>query len=216
MGLDISVYKIVRKKDAGKDAFYFRLIDNDGNYENNFPEWTKKFECTKTETWYDYDKFKEQTGIDIDDYECLMEAFEGKDSYMEVITKEFAKTEPKYIHDGDNTEWEKWMDERDKQTMKIYFKDIPTYKKKIKILYKKEVGYQRKGLNADFYKDYREGKIGYFVWNKKELERYRNDYCDDDHPSEYDRHYICTPKADFKENIIDNFIEGECCVTFDW
>ena len=216
MGLDITVYKIVRKKDAVDKYDYFSLVDDNGNYENKFPEWTKKFECTRTENWYDYDKFKELTGIDINNLECIMQEYNGKNSYMEVIDKEFAKTEPKYVRDGDNTEWENWMDERDKKAFKIYFKDIPTYKKKIKILYKNEVGYQRKGLNSKFYEDYDAGKIGYYVWDKKELERYMNDYCDDDHPSEYDRHYICTPKVDFKENIIDNFTEGECCVTFDW
>lgn len=34
MGLDISVYKI--KKEKTND--YLKLIDNDGNYENKFPE----------------------------------------------------------------------------------------------------------------------------------------------------------------------------------
>ena len=43
--------------------------------------------------------------------------------------------------------------------------------------------------------------IGYFVWDKKELMRYKTDYA-------------INPK-EFQKNIFDNF-EENCVCTFDW
>ena len=62
-----------------------------------------------------------------------------------------------------------------------------------------------KGCNGNFYADYDADKIGYFVWSKSELERYKEDYCDTEETKEY-----------FQHNIIDKFEEGKDCVTFDW
>ena len=75
----------------------------------------------------------------------------------------------------------------------------------MKVLYTEEVGYQRKGLNGKFYDDYEEGKIGYYVWDKKELERYKQDYCDSDEA-----------KDNFQHNIIDKFVDGEYVARFSW
>ena len=92
-----------------------------------------------------------------------------------------------------------------KERVNIDLNKVPTYNKTISIIGYEEVGYQRKGLNGIFYDDYEKHKIGYYVWSKKELERYKQDYCNSD-----------DEKKDFQENIINKFIEGECCVTFDW
>lgn len=175
MGLDISVYKITKKK----TDFYFRLIDNNLNYQNNFPEWTKKYEVEVEEAFTDWDEYKERTGIDINDYHIVC-ITGGSDGYIEIVKNE---------KDGMLNE------------VKIPITDIKDKYIKIKVLYREEVGYQRKGLNGDFYKDYDDGKIGYFVWNKKELMRYKTDYAID--PDE------------FQENIIDNFSKN-CVCTFDW
>ena len=131
MGLDITVYKITKEE----TKHYFSLIDDDLNYCNNFPEWTKEY----------------------------------KDDNSNVL--------------------------------EINFNDVKEKKIRIKVLYKEEVGYQRKGLNNQFYDDYIVGKIGYFVWNKEELMRYKSDY--DNEPEVFQR------------NIIDNFKEN-CVCTFDW
>ena len=104
--------------------------------------------------------------------------------------------------------------------IKIDLKKVPTYEKKIKVLYYDEVGYQRKGLNAKFYDDYENGKIGYFVWTKAELERYKQEYCDEPHeyiyPNGTKSGDMVYPKENFQRNIINNFTEGEDCVIFDW
>ena len=173
MGLDISVYKITKEKTNN----YFRLIDDNLNYDNDFPEWTKDYENEIVESFYDWDKYKEITGIDINNYDIGMISG-GKDGYF--------KCYKKYNHNNE---------------IIIKFADVPEKKVNIKVLYRNEVGYQRKGLNNQFYSDYCDGKIGYYVWDKAELKRYKTDYADN--------------AEKFQKNIIDNFDET-CVCTFDW
>ena len=53
MGLDICVRRLVDKpKNEESKHNYFRLVDDEGNYDNQgFPEWTKKFEHNKPLKW---------------------------------------------------------------------------------------------------------------------------------------------------------------------
>lgn len=80
----------------------------------------------------------------------------------------------------------------------IHLGEVPTYTKRVPVICWEEVGYQRKGMNDKFYEEFE----NYWVWTKAELERYKNEYAED--PEE------------FQSNIIDNFIEGKDCVSFDW
>ena len=215
MGLDIMVYKIRKTAPKNKSKEYFRLIDNDGHYKNDFPKWTKAFEKTKTETWFDFAKYKEQTGIDTDQLYVWEEYYGGLDNgYIMFYPKEIGDEEPD--KDAPQDEVDKWIDKVEANLIKVMVKDVPTKKVKIKVLYREEIGYQRKGLNAKFYEEHKDACGDYIAWTKEELEHVLDVGCDEDHKSDYDRHYICTPKADFKENIIDPFVEGECCVWFNW
>lgn len=219
MGLDITVYKILKEKPkSNKKDFehnYFSLIDNDGNYLNNFPEWTKQYEHTVTEKWYDWDKYKEETGIDINQMDWHGESYGEDGCFMTVAPKD--KEYPEY-HEGDN--WDEYQKKLDEVQIKIDLTKVPLKEKEIRVLYREEVGYQRKGLNSQFYQDYKDGKIGYFVWNLKELKRYKKDYCDKAYRYKYPNgqlaDFMVYEKRDFQNNIINKFIEGECCVTFDW
>ena len=105
-------------------------------------------------------------------------------------------------------------------SIEINLDKVPVYDKEISVIFYEEIGYQYKGLNSKFYEDYENGKIGYFVWDKKELQRYKKEYCDKVHeyvfPNDKKSGEIAHPKFDFQRNIIDNFKEKECCVTFDW
>ena len=105
-------------------------------------------------------------------------------------------------------------------SIKIDLEKVPLKEKSIKVLPIEEVGYQRKGLNGKFYDDYEAGKIGYFVWTKAELERYKEEYCDEPYEYVYPNGEksgdMIYPKLDFQRHIIDHFTEGEDCVTFDW
>ena len=195
MGLDISVYKILKKK--GNSNYSIKLYDDNLEYKNDFPQWTKAFESFQTLKFYDWDKFKEITGIDISKYDCLEQCISKEESYMLLFPTDVEK--PRY---EDYNDYEEYNKELSKHSIKINFDDIPTFKKRVKVLWRKEVGYQRKGLNGKFYDDYEDGKIGYYVWTKEELERYKKEYA-------------IEPDI-FQRNIIDEFTEGEDVVTFDW
>lgn len=94
---------------------------------------------------------------------------------------------------------------KDKTILKINLDNVPTYSEKVKVLGLSEIGYQRKGFNEKFYDDYTKGLLSYYVWSKSELLRYLDEYCESE-----------TSKIKFKTNIVDKFIEGEHCVSFDW
>lgn len=222
MGLDISVCKIIKEKNKN---YYFRLIDDEGNYQNKFPAWTKQYENTITENWYDWKKYKEQTGIDINECSWHGESYGPDGCFMQLWPNSAGKyPEPEDFkigkdENGDIYDWDKYEAALAEHQIKVDLEKVPTYKKKIKVLYYKEIGYQRKGLNSKFYSDYDNGDIGYFVWTKSELLRYKRDYCDNKYEYIYPNgdpsgHYIYE-KRDFQRNIIDKF-EKHCCVTFDW
>ena len=207
MGLDITVYKIIKSSSKelknNRKINLFRLVDKDFNYKNPFPEWTKKFEIEYTQTYYDWDKYQEESGINLDDYTWLGKSYSKDGNFMLIVHKDYHNLE--YY-------------EREKHVILIDMNKLPTKDRVIKVLPNEEVGYQRKGLNSKFYDDYQNGKIGYFVWTKAELERYKEEYCDDSYEYTYSNGEKETvgPKEDFQNNIINNFTEGEDCVTFDW
>ena len=207
MGLDISVYKIKKSK-TGKvnkdDEFFFFLFDN-AEYCNPHPAWTKEFEVDYEQSYYDWDKFKEETGIDVNEYKWAGSCYDERGCFLYLNPKNMDENDQDYEGLG---------------KIKIDLEKVPEKKKNIKVLLRKEVGYQRKGLNGKFYEDYEAGKIGYFVWTKAELERYKDEYCDEPYeyiyPNGKKSGDMVYPKENFQKNIINNFTEGEDCVTFDW
>lgn len=85
------------------------------------------------------------------------------------------------------------------------FTRMEIFDKQVSVIYYGEtIGYQRKGMNSQFYKDYDAGKLNYFVLDKATLEMYRDTYVEDG------------MKEHFQENIIDPFIEGETVAIFSW
>jgi len=219
MGLDICVRRLVNKpKNEESKHNYFRLIDDEGNYDNQgFPEWTKKFEHNKLERWYDWDAFKKKTGINMEEMVMDGVSYGPHESYMTVHHKNDVLPEYKEDYPGG---YDAYREAVNKVKLRINFKDVPTKRAKVKVIYWEEVGYQRKGLNSNFYQDYRDEKIGYFVWTKAELERYKDEYCDEPYEYEYPNGEksgnMVYPKLQFQRNIIDNFEEGKDCVIFDW
>lgn len=95
-----------------------------------------------------------------------------------------------------------------KTVFRVFGESIPTYTKRNTVVYWTKEGYQRKGLNGQFYQDYRDGKIGYFVYTLDELKRYKEEYCTAEEDFDYKEH--------FQKQIIDKFVEGECVVSFNW
>lgn len=172
MGLDISVYKITKEK----QPYYFRMVDENLNYHNDFPEWTKEFEQELDEKYIDWDEYVERNRLDLKKLRIVMEKC-GPEGYFKAYYGEA------------------------RIPLTILYSDLKEKIVKIKVLYRKEVGYQRKGLNDLFYDDYCADKIGYFVWSKENLKEYKTKYAEN-------------PQY-FQENIIDNFDEN-CVCTFDW
>lgn len=192
MGLDIYVFRLRKATDADKNnKNYIRLTDNNGEYnDRGFPDWALKLKTDHIEQWYYWDLYEKQTGINVKDLEWV--SFGANQDGICV--------------------WK--YDDKNGNVIEIPEASVPLYDKKVFIIGEEEIGYQRKGFNDKFYEDYRAGKIGYYVWSKKELERYKEDYCED---------IVTYPNGDtfdykkyFQEHIIDKFVEGECYACFDW
>lgn len=207
MGLDIYCNRLVKTPHCRE--YRFRLLDEDGNYDNSaFPEWTKRYEKNVTEKWYDWGKYKEQTGVDIERYNIFCEEYGENGHIWQMYPKD---KEPEYeqlhkrLHNGEFASGDEYKQALNELVITINAKDVPLKKVVTKCIYYKEVGYQRKGLNSKFYEDFDNGKIEDLVWTLAELERYKKDYCDTDED-----------KQCFQENIINKFVEGKCVVEFSW
>lgn len=181
MGLDITVYRL-KKLQEQEDNSNFFTVEN----IKNLPEWSKSFITKREQEYYDWNKFKEESGIDAVSLQWRGEEYSEKGCFLYLKNKE--------------------TDEE----ITVDLEKVPTYKQLDDVIGIEEVGYQRKRLNHKFYEDYEKGKIGYFVWSKRELERYKEEYCDEVNS------FGGNAKEHFQKNIIDNFIEGKDCVTFDW
>ena len=85
----------------------------------------------------------------------------------------------------------------------FHMANCPTYEKEVEVYYwSDEIGYQRKGLNHKFYDDFTEDD--YFVLTKEKMQYIYDNYVDDDY------------KEHFKNELLDNFIEGKTYCVFDW
>lgn len=95
----------------------------------------------------------------------------------------------------------------------IIFKvsEIPTHIVRVKGFFYKdeELGYQRKGANAQFYNDGKWDTNTVVVDKKTLLEDWEKYFSDED--NEY---YGKDARQHFKENIIDKFIDGETVVCY--
>lgn len=176
MGLDIIVYRLKKLDNIRKENDDFFIIHKD----NNFPDWSKKFISKRGQDYYDWKKFKEESGIDVESLKICGEKYSKEGCFL-------------FLKDDNENE------------ITVDFEKVSIRKQIDDVIGREEVGYQRKGMNGNFYNDYEEDKIGYFVWTKSELEKYKEDYCDTEESKER-----------FQHNIIDKFEEGKDCVIFDW
>lgn len=164
--------------------------NDDCNYilsRETFPAWCKELETNITNTKYDWKKYILEKEID----PCKVRSSSSKTTEEgRIITINFI----------DGTEH------------KINLNEVPTKVVLQKVIGIEKVGYQRKGLNDKFYDDSLNGKIGYYIWSLDELNRYKDEYCDE--RDEYGIGY--NPKEEFQKNIIDKFVEGQCVVVFDF
>lgn len=186
MGLDISVKRL--DKTGNK-----RLILQD---MAELPEWTKEFKTEQQYTFYDWDAFKDETGINVYDFDFAMEEVNEDGHHSELINKTSG------------------------ERITIDMDSVPTKEMPIQTIPIREIAWQRKGLNRQFYKDHENGNGQYLVWTKNELEQFLDIYCDEPYeyiyPNGEKSGITIDEKTDFKKNIIDKFTEGKDVVVFDW
>lgn len=186
MGLDISVKRL--DKTGNK-----RLILQD---MAELPEWTKEFKSEQQYISYDWDAFKDETGINVYDFDFIMKEANKDGHHSELINKTSG------------------------EIITIDMDSVPTKEMPIQTIPIREIAFQRKGLNRQFYKDHESNNGQYLVWTKKELEQFLDMYCDEPYeyiyPNGENSGITIDEKTDFKKNIIDKFTEGKDVVVFDW
>lgn len=217
MGLDIYLYKA----QEGNDNNSFRKYTLDTNDLERVRNSKLAPYLYKTENeYYDFDKINITNEL----YDCQgwMIGEEGqifhfinkkhelyplykkynKANNIDIWTEKEKALLTKYGWDGDNnTVYETFQKNIQ---LNINGKDIPTRVEKEMAICGKEIGYQRKGLNGDFYKEW-DPDEDYLVIDKARIQHVYDNYIDDNETKEY-----------FKSQILDQFVEGETFAIFSW
>lgn len=151
----------------------------------SFPQWAKDLSTVRIDSVIDYEQYYNETNIDL----------------LNLKQTKF------YIDNNKDTHIiYKLKDEE----IDIKLKDLPRKNIYRDVIYYKEVGFQRKGLNHKFYEDCDKKLIkSSYIWTLKELYEFKDKYCDEIKVIDGFTHYS---KKDFQKNIIDNFEEGKCVV----
>lgn len=186
MGLDIKTRRLCKTDQGELDSADYHILEEDEVTQFKNAGLSDRI-FTRLVTYYDFDEHLTKVvapGSKMDDWQWHMlfwpEEFDDDACYIF-----------KYLPTG--------------QRYEIRCSEVLTFDKKENVVYYDEtLGYQRKGMKPQFYKDCDEDKITYFVLNKVTLEIYRDTYVVDD------------MKEYFQKNIIDTFIEGETVATFSW
>lgn len=186
MGLDITVKRLDK---TGNE----RLVLQD---MAELPEWAEEFKTEQQDTFYDWDAFKNETGINVDDFDFVMEEVNKDGHHSELINKTSG------------------------ERITIDMDSVPTKEMPIQTIPTRKIAYQRKGLNGQFYNDHENDNGIYLVWTKKELEQFLDMYCDEPYeyiyPNGEKSGITVDEKTNFKKNIIDKFTEGKDVVEFNW
>lgn len=156
MGLSVEVVKFNKPNCVDMDSdYYFRLTDDNGNYDDlGFKDWALKKKTEITEQWLDFEKYKEDTGIDIEnDYEV--------DS----------------IHYGDDGYFSELIKKSDGSRLKINIDTFPIIEKNISVVCYDTISSISRPFTDDFYDDFDAGKTKRFLWTKEEVMDYFNKYC---------------------------------------
>lgn len=240
MGLDITVEKLVRSRDANEECTFYTF--NESHIKKLVDSGLEEFISEKENEYYDFVKFFNNENY-TDEWEWSMSFYKNGRNVQAwiwkghplyplynksrdcitnpeelVVTDEEKQLLVEYNYapsvdklkilnknnHGKNSIGDLFIFLDEIVSREFFDDDIPTYKQTDKGIYTKETcGYQRRGLNQEFYKSF---KIDdYFVYKLSELEMIRDKYTDDKESAE-----------NFQRNIIDNFTEGEDVVTFDW
>lgn len=196
MGLDILVFKVViptDKLDTIEKVAAFEA-ENECSFHTleNCPAIIgSKFEVEVPVEYIDFDPLFKKLGLNEDDYRCIASCCGcGRDRF------EFLPNSISMESDLKTIEENTIAFEED-----VYPTKIVTEKG---FFVGKEVGYQRKGANKQFYDDGKWDDNTVVIDRKTLLDDWEKYFSD-----ENDSYYGKRAKQHFKENIIDHFVEGE-------
>lgn len=180
MGLDITVHRFIKVEDQSIDVKTPVL-----HVTKHFPEWTKEFQVVRYVDKLDFDKYKEETGVDL----------------LKITPSKYYIDKDRHSHCVYNV---------GQEPVDIDMHYFPRKPVAETVIYYTEVGYQRRGVNKRFYDDCRLGIVKSMIWTKAELEDFMEKYCDD--TPYYD--CSVTNRENFKTEILDKFEEGKSVVSF--
>jgi hypothetical protein len=179
-----------KKEDAENQNNYYKLIDKKGKPLENTPEWVKPLLGKEEQPYYDWDEYRERTGIDVFSEKIINQ--EGMDS--ELVTT-FERTDENGEH------------------IKVAMTDVNTINKMVDTVYYNvvfEADYLV-GKKAD--EDHNMGRLGDLIWDLETLEGFRSAYCEMPYK---ERDYwgkltgrTINQMVDFKLMVCNRFKEGE-------
>ena len=202
MGLDVIVCKVVMPEgtlDTVEKVLAFES-ENECSFHTveNCPAIIgSRFEVEVPIEYIDFDPLFKKLGLNEDDYSCIASCYGGGRARFEFL--------PNSI-DTENAD----IKTIEENTIVFEEAEYPT-----KIVMEKgffvgkEVGYQRKGANKQFYDDGKWDDNTVVIDRKTLLDDWKKYFSDED-----DAYYGENAKQHFKENIIDHFVEGETIVCY--
>lgn len=201
MGLDVIVFKGVVPKDKldtiEKVAAFEAENECSFHTLENCPAIIgSKFEVEIPVEYIDFDPLFKRLGLNEKDYNCVASCIGGPYNRFEFLPKNFdMESDIKTIEENTIV-----FDEEKYPTKIVTEKGF---------FVGKEVGYQRKGANKRFYDDGKWDSNTVVIDRKTLLDDWEKYFSD-----ENDAYYRKEARKHFKENIIDNFVDGETIVCY--
>lgn len=203
MGLDVYVFKAIIPADKldtiEKVAAFESKNECSFHTTENCPAiFGSKFEVEIPREEYDWEKAFRDRGLNEADF-----------IWYEYGCDFFKFIPSKIYHEISGNAYTYEVAEKDIVIFKT--SEIPTHIVRVKGFFCKneELGYQRKGANAQFYKDGKWDDNTVVIDRKTVLDDWEKYFSDED-----DAYYGENAKQHFKENIIDNFVDGETIVCY--
>lgn len=157
MCLNVCVYRLKKASEKMKEEECFiRMYDekNDCYDGLGFPFWARGLETDYEQEFYDWDEYKERTGIDVRKSEFIGESSDGKEWLMQIMT--------------------------DGKEISIDMNDVKTIKKPIRIIGYQQISAQSGLFNEKLYDDLEDGSIGRYMWREEKLKEFMEKYCQED------------------------------------
>lgn len=213
MGLDVFVFRYLEIPDDIKtqdelDKFCSEHDVSWNFYRENHKNLPKKYVKKIPIELVDWDATFKKRGLNFEDYE---ESCSAIGLWYEFIKKSLTPAEQENIEIklSDILD-DKEPDPNDTTIVRFNNDELVGKIEDVEVwVHGSEVGYQRKGANAQFYKDGKWDDNTIVSTKEMLLEDWKKYFSDPE-----DEYYGVDSAKNFKENIIDNFIEGETFVAY--